>query len=164
MSNTYSVIHELYGTDVQSNWRAPERRSNTWMVVVLVLGGVFLYESIHPVMRLRNNPPADFVQAAASREAPVRAHQENLARSYWSMAGDFVSGKYTYGEALPANPPADFTLAGGEDSATRALYWQRLRTLWSDQSVWATSYEFNTDWMGTTLESFRAYVKEHLEL
>ena len=164
MSNTYSLINDLYGTDTRSNWRKSEPRGNSWLVIVAVLAGAFLYESVQPVMRLRSTPPADFVQAAASRRAPVRAQQEKLARSYWSMAGDFASRKYSYGEALPASPPPDFTLSGKEDSATRALYWQRLRSLWNEQSVWATSYEFNPDWMDTSLQSFRAYVKEHLDL
>jgi len=162
MSNTYSLINDLYG--VESDRRRPERQGSAGLVIVLVLAGAFLYESVHPVMRLRSNPPADFVRAAANRKAPVRARQESLARSYWSMAGDFVSEKYSYGEALPLNPPADFTLSSGEDYATRALYWQRLRALWSEQSVWATSYQFDTDWISGALESIRGFVKDYLSL
>jgi hypothetical protein len=162
MSNSYSLISDLYG--VEPARRQRERRGNSGLVIVLALAGVFFYESVHPVLRLRSNPPADFVQAAANRKASVRAQQESVARSYWSLAADFVSGKYSYGDALPVNPPADFTLASGEDYATRALYWQRLRDLWSEQSAWATSYEFNADWISTSLESLREYAKDHFDL
>jgi hypothetical protein len=162
MSNTYSLINDLYGVD--SERRRPERQSNTGLVIVLALTGAFLYESVHPVMRLRSNPPADFVQVAANHKAPVRAQQESLARSYWTMAAQYVSEKYTYGEALPLNPPADFTLSSGQDYATRALYWQRLRALWSEQSVWDTSYQFDTDWVSGALESIRGFVKDYLSL
>lgn len=163
MSNSsYSLIGDLYGTHAESDWRRPEPRSHTWLVVVMILGGLFLYESVQPVPHLRTTPPAEFVQAKAGHPAPAAA-QQDVARSYWSLANDFVAHKYAYGEALPSKPPADFTLASG-DATTRAIYWQRFRTAWNDNDTWTTSYEFNTDWVGESVVAFRQYVRDRFSL
>ena len=162
MSNSYSLINDLYG--VEPVRQQPDRRGGWGLVIVLAVAGLFLYESVHPVMRLRSNPPSDFVKAAVNRRAPVRPGQETVALSYWNMASAFVSGKYAYGDALPVSPPADFALSGNQDYATRAIYWQRLRELWNQQGVWVTSYQFDTGWISDALESFRGYVKDNLSL
>jgi hypothetical protein len=162
MSNSYSLINDLYG--VEPARRRPERQGVLGLVIVMVLAGMFFYESVRPVMRLRSNPPSDFVKGTANRKATGTKDQEYIARSYWDLATDFASQKYSYGELLPSNPPEDFAVSSGEDYATRALYWQRLRGLWNQQDIWVRSYELDTDWINDALGSLSKVVKDYLNI
>ncbi len=162
MSSSYSVINDLYGVESRRQEREP--RSHWGLIMVLAVAALFLYESVHPVMRLRSNPPSEFVNVTANRKAPVQVEQEVVARSYWNIASEFASGKYAYGDALPVNPPADFALSSDQDYATRALYWHRFREMWNEQAAWVTAYQFNTDWMDDGLDSLRGFVRDRLSL
>jgi len=161
MSSTYSVINELYG--VEPARQEPQRKSALGLVIVMLLGGMVLYESVHPVMRLRSEPPPAFLKSRASRKATATQAQENIAQSYWSTAAEYVSEKYPYGEALPSHPPEGFTLAMGGDYATSSLYWQRLRGLWGQRDMWVRSYQLNTGWINTAVASLGKVVSGYLD-
>lgn len=152
MSSTFSVIGDLYG--VESAHR-PVRQGGLGLIAVILLGGIFLYESIHPVMRLRSEPPSS--NATASR----KDNQSAVARSYWNRAADFVSKNYSYGEFLPSRPPEDFTMAMGGDYITSSIYWQRVRSLWSQPENWVQSYQLDTGWIYSALGSVRQVAKNY---
>jgi hypothetical protein len=160
MSSTNSVINELYG--VEPARQRPEHQGVFGLVIVMLLGGMFLYESIHPVMRLRSEPPPAFLKGRANLKAAGTQDQEHVARSYWDLAANFVSEKYSYGEFLPSRPPEDFTIAMGGDYATSSLYWQRIRGQWNRPENWVQSYQLNTDWINSAVGSARKVVKNYL--
>lgn len=154
MSSTSSIISELYGVEPVRQRR--ERQGVSGLVILTVLAGIFLFESVHPVMRLQSYPPSDFLKVNASRNATWigNRNQENIARSYWVLAGSYVAQRYSYGQLLPSRPPEDFAVSTAEDYSTRALYWQRLRGVWNQQDTWVRSYELDTGWINGVLDSF----------
>ena len=160
MRNEYSVINDLYGT--QTVRRQPKRESSLGLFIVLALAGMFLYESAHPVMRLQSEPPPLFLKGPSARHAIKPGPQDTVARSYWGVATDYVSAKYTYGQLLPSEPPADFTTTVSDDYATRDLYWQRLRGLWNQPEIWVKSYYLDTGWIDSSLESLGKVVRNYL--
>ena len=159
MSSSYSVINELYG--VEPARRRPEPQGVLGLVVVIVLSGMFFYESVHPVMRLRSNPVPVFLKGTANLNSASARHQEHIARC-WDSAAQYVSEKYSYGAILPSRPPEDFTIAVGGDYATSALYWQRVRRLWNQPDSWVTSYQLNTGWINNAMGSLGKAVKDYL--
>ncbi|HEX5411145.1 MAG TPA: hypothetical protein VFZ27_04720, partial [Terriglobia bacterium] len=133
MSSARSIIGELYGVETA---RRPARQGGLGLAIVMLLGGIFLYESIHPVMRLRSEPPS-FRETAATKD-----HQVPVAGSYWNRAASFMSENYAYGELLPTKPPKDFTTAMGGDYITSSIYWQKVRSSWNQPENWVQSYRF----------------------
>jgi hypothetical protein len=162
MRYTYSPINDIYGTE--SALPQPRREKSAWPVILLALAAIFLYESVHPVTRLRSDPPPEFVKAPANPRASLAAGQENTARAYWNLAAESVSERYSYGDTLPKTPPRDFTLASGADYGTSAVYWQRLRELWNQQTIWVTSYQLNTNWIPELLDSSRDFARNYLDI
>lgn len=160
MSSTYSVIHDLYG--VEPARQQPQRQGALGLVVVMLLGGMVLYESVHPVMRLRSEPPPAILKSRTYRNATATRGQEHIAKSYWSTAAEYVSEKYPYGETLPSRPPEGFTLAMGGDYATSSLYWQRVRGMWNQPEMWVRSYQLDTAWINTALGSLGKVVRSYL--
>jgi hypothetical protein len=157
MRRDYSVINELYGVEAVHQ-RA--RQGGLGLVIVMLLAGMFLYESLHPVMRLRSEPPSAFLKSKATKTAA--SNQEPLARPYWSMAANFVSEKYSYGELLPSRPPEDFVAAMGGDYATSSVYWQRLCGLWNQPENWVQSYQLDTGWINSVVGSASKVVKNYI--
>jgi len=162
MRYSYSPIDDIYGAE--SAQRQPEHQKSIWPVILLALAAIFLYESVHPVTRLRSDPPPEFVKAPANPKASSAAGQEDTARAYWNLAAESVSEKYSYGDTLPSRPPRDFTLASGADYGTSALYWHRLRDLWNQQTIWVTSYQLNTNWVPELLDSSRKFARDYLDI
>ncbi len=144
MSSTFSVIGDLYGV---APARRPVRQGGLGLIVVTLLGGIFLYESIHPVMRLRSEPPSQ--NASVAR----KDNQGPAARSEWNRAANFMSKNYSYGEFLPTKPPEGFTMAMGGDYITSSIYWQRVRSLWNQPENWVRSYQLDTGWIYSALDS-----------
>jgi len=157
MSRTYSVINDLYG--VGPARQEPQRQGTLGLVIVLLLGGMFLYESVHPVMRLRSEPPPTLLKNRTSLKTTATRNQQHVAQSYWSTAAEYLSEKYPYGETLPSRPPEGFTLAMGGDYVTSNLYWQRLRGLWNQPEMWVTAYRLDTGWINTALASLGKVVR-----
>jgi hypothetical protein len=160
MRNEYSVINDLYGAEIAKP--RPQHQSSLGLFIVLALAGMFLYESVHPVMRLQSEPPPYFLKGKAAHRATKAAYQENVARSYWNLAAGSVAERYSYGQLLPSSPPEDFTVEVGQDDATRALYWQRLRGLWNQPDIWVRSYQLDTGWINAKLDSLGKVVRDYL--
>lgn len=160
MSSSYSVINDLYG--VEPARQQPQRQGALGLVVVMFLGGMVLYESVHPVMRLRSEPPPAILKSRTYRNATATRAQEHIAKSYWSTAAEYVSEKYPYGETLPSRPPEGFTLAMGGDYATSSLYWQRVRGMWNQPEMWVRSYQLDTAWINTAVGSLGKVVRSYL--
>ncbi len=133
---------------------APKRK---WRVGLWLLGiflGLFVYVSIRPVMRLRNDPPAEFLGLAANPNSGRLSAEEQLARAYWDCAVQYVQWQYAFGTPLPDSPPPEFSIdengsqAGtGGATAARIRYWQQLRNAWVVPQTWEKSYEWNTSWL-----------------
>ena len=153
MSSTFSVIGDLYGV---APAHRPVRHGGLGLIAVMLLGSIFLYESIHPVMRLRSEPPSQNASVAS------KDNQGPVARSEWNRAANFVSKSYSYGEFLPTKPPEDFTMAMGGDYITSSLYWQRVRYLWNQPENWVRSYQVDTGWIYSALDSVCKVVVNYL--
>ena len=153
MSSNFSVIGDLYG--LQSAHRRV-RQGGLGLVVVILLGGIVLYESIHPVMRLRSQPPSSSASAAKN------AYQGPAAGSYWNRAANFMSENYSYGEFLPTRPPKGFTTAMGGDYVTSSIYWQRVRSLWNQAANWVQSYQLDRGWIYSTLDSVYSIARNYV--
>lgn len=161
MSKTYSVINDLYGVEPAS--QQSRHQGVLGLFVVILLGGLVLYESAHPVMRLRSEAPPVLLKRTTSRNVTATRAQEYVAKSYWSTAADYVTEKYPYGEALPSTPPEDFTLAMGGDYATSNIYWQRLRAVWNEPDMWVRSFQVDTGWINNALDSVGKVVQGYLD-
>lgn len=162
MTKSYSVISDLYGVEQQR--RKPEGQISTWLIIVLALAGICIYESVHPVLRLRANPPADFIAATAHSRMYSGTARDQVASTYWSLAAESVAKKYSYGDTLPSTPPRDFTTASGADYGTCVLYWQKFREMWNQQTTWVTSYQVNIDWISGTLDSLRNFSSTYMNI
>lgn len=160
MSSTYSVINDLYG--VEPARQEPQRQGVLGLVIVLLMGGMFLYESVHPVMRLRSEPPPALLKSKTTLKTTATRNQQHFKQPYWNTAAEYVSQKYPYGETLPSSPPESFTLAMGGDYATSNLYWQRLRGLWNQPEMWVRSYQLDTDWINTAVGAMGKIVRGYL--
>jgi hypothetical protein len=115
---------------------------------------LFVYRSTNVVMRLRPEPPPEFFELRAERNAERREAEERLARAYWDRAVQFVQWRYTYGSSLPDEPPPEFTVdvqgfpgALANAPATRARYWQRIRKVWNLPQAWRKTIAWDTNWL-----------------
>jgi hypothetical protein len=134
-------------------------------LIVAVPAGLFVYASTRPIVRLRADMPAQFVDAPASASAKHRAEEERMARAYWNCAVALVQWKHSYGSPLPEIPPAEFRIdektapASEAASLSRLRYWHQLQSLWLSPEVWTASREWNTQWLTETI----AHVVEGIE-
>ena len=162
MRKDYSAINDLYGVDPESGRSG--HRGSAWLFIVIILASCFFYESIRPARRLRDSPPADFVEVKAGMSGNQLREQERIARSYWELAVELVQGEYPFGTTLPSSPPDDFRLQDDIDAGARVGYWNKLRELWDEQDVWVRGYEWDTDWLNDLVSSFRSVVKNYLHI
>jgi len=147
-----------------------KRRTGLWLLAIPL--GLFILLSIRPVMRLRVEPPAEFLDMQFGRwDAKRRAVEERVARAYWERAVQLVQWKHSFGTPLPDNPPPEFNIEGkgfqrGSVEAgpvTRARYWKKLRDAWVLPQAWDKSYEWNTDWIHATLGSLQETARRLVE-
>lgn len=111
--------------------------------VVLLIAFV-IYFSSSPVVHLRVQPPTGFLDNNPSWSAQRRAREDQLARAYWAIAVQDVETKYSFGTALPADPPDSFKVEekgpSGTiprvDSEARTRYWAKLREVWPRSDSW----------------------------
>jgi hypothetical protein len=90
-------------------------------------------------MQLRSDPPAGFVVENPRWGATERARQLQLSHAYWMLAINDLEHKYPYQTELPATPPPEFRVDQNglkDDAATRRLYWDEIRKLWSTPDAW----------------------------
>jgi hypothetical protein len=158
----YSPINDLYG--VEPEGRRSGHGSTLWLLIVIILAGLFFYKSIHPVMRLRDDLPPDFVEAGANPSIAELREQERIARAYWELAVETVQEQYPFGTTLPASPPQEFTLQGESDSAARTRFWNKLRERWDQREIWVRRYGWDADWVKDAWSSLRGALNNYLQV
>jgi hypothetical protein len=122
--------------------------------VTIVLAGLFVYRSWQPVMHLRSTAPADFLDSQSAWTPEQRRAEERLARAYWDVAVRLSRSVYVYGDRLPPEPPAVFSVdekayPSAVESAAQAKlrYWRNLQKVWPSPESWDHTYEWHTDWL-----------------
>jgi hypothetical protein len=145
MDRRYSPINDLYGATPEDE--SPKKRRHVFLFVLLALAGVFVYNSIRLVMRLRPDPPPAVVGARLNPGEAAYRSQERMARACWDYAIESVQKDYPYGQGLPNNPPPGSNNRTGKPSAISTLCWPRLRLVWTRRESWVRSYEWDTDWI-----------------
>ncbi len=112
--------------------------------VILLAGALtFLITRMAPkkvvAMELKNEPPAGFIEANPGWGPQERARQLQLAHAYWMIGINDLEHQYPYNTALPATPPPEFRVDQPglkDDAATRLIYWNRFRALWTTPTDW----------------------------
>jgi hypothetical protein len=123
------------------------------VVVALLLIGLFAYVSTRPTFRLRVDLPPGFLDAPASWPPEKQATEVKVARAYWYCVVTVIQPKYSFGETLPLNPPAEFLIMapdlpkGASDPDTRLRYWHRLQQVWYLASTWREVQTWNFQWL-----------------
>ena len=127
-----------------------KRQKIDWLLILVVVTGVFLYASYQPNFRLPSTMPADFMEPPSSPQQG--AAEGKIAQAYWNCLVDNVQWKYGFGRVLPTDAPADFSLSveppavAIEDAATRARYWRKAQHLWALPNIWKKAYEWDFSW------------------
>ncbi len=123
-------------------------------VVTIILAALFVYKSFQPVMQLRAEPPAEFLDVRSSWTTAQRQTEERLGRAYWESAVRLSHGVLAFGQSLPGEPPAIFSVdtkaypsATETAAAARLRYWRNLEKVWGNPEVWQKSYEWRIDWL-----------------
>lgn len=153
MDRRYSPIDDTYGA--ASGKEPPSYGRRVLLSVLLVLAGLFLYNSIDVVMRLRSDPPRSVVGARLNSDAAAFRSQQRMARACWNYAVVTVQKEYPFGQSLPANPPPGSRSGAGNPSAISVLCWPRLRLVWTRRDSWVRSYEWNTAWLTNPRGTFQ---------
>ena len=80
-----------------------------WLLVGLLVFGLFLYASYQPRFRLRPVMPPNFIDEPLARAAQNPNPEGKVASAYWNCLASTIQWQYGYGHTLPADPPPDFT-------------------------------------------------------
>lgn len=119
------------------------RAGKVALVIIALLPAILMvYLISRPVMRLRTDPLADFVNAYPEWTGAHPTAAARLGAAYWDWAALHLTESYPYGSQLPDQPPAAFSVEGqgfptGVDAdVARMRYWQKLRELWSNPQSW----------------------------
>jgi hypothetical protein len=153
MDRRYSPITDLYGTEAENE--PPRRGGHAWFYVLLALAGLFVFESIRPVMHLRSDPPPSVIGARLNEDASQYQSQLRMARACWDYAIHSVQDIYPYGGSLPNEPPPRLKGSSRKPTALSALCWPRLRVAWTQPESWERKYEWSTDWITDPNSSFQ---------
>jgi hypothetical protein len=123
-------------------------------VFILGLGTFFVFRSAHLIMRLRSDPPLEFVETRPDVKPEQLRAEERLARAYWECAAKTVQARYSYGSNLPAEPLPEFKVdsrTNPEVSTTagrsRGRYWKNLRRVWGMPQAWEQTIQWDTNWL-----------------
>jgi hypothetical protein len=143
------------------------------LLILMVPVAWFMYFSWRPVYQLRAEMPSRFVDASTSTPAGERLREQHLARAYWDLARTALRPRYTYGMALPDDPPPDFALderthateraaatnvsvsgnqqrvsrgSRPDSSESRFRYWRKLQQVWLQPDSWESRREWSTAW------------------
>ena len=129
------------------------------VVMALLVVGLFTYASTRPTFRLRVDMPPEFLHAPASWSPEKRATEEKVARAYWYCVVTVIQPKYSFGDPLPLNPPAEFKIItpdlpkGATDPDTRLGYWRRLQQIWYLAGTWGKEQTWNFQWVTHPVKS-----------
>jgi hypothetical protein len=142
----------------------PKRHYGWWLLVLVV--GVFAALCIRPVMRLKEKPPAEFLEMPEQWSAERRAAESPVALAYWECARLMIQTKYVYGTPLPTSPPPEFNVAkadlprgsSGTSNEARLRYWSKLQQAWALPHSWDKTYEWSTYWIAQNLLDFQRAV------
>jgi hypothetical protein len=158
MDRRYSPISDLYGPAPEEE--PPKRKSHNWLYVLLALAGFFVFESLHPVMRLRSDPPPSVVGARLSQDQSQNESQSRMARACWDYAIESVQYAYPFGKSLPNNVPPRLKGSTGKPPEISVLCWPRLRDAWNQPESWVEKYEWSTTWITDPDSSFRQTLRK----
>lgn len=112
------------------------------ILVALIPTVLFIYLMNRPVMRLKAEPPADFVNAYPEWTAQHQDEAVKLGEAYWDWAALHLVRDYPDGTQLPEQPPVSFEVNGSgfpsgvEADVARMRYWNKLRELWTNPQSW----------------------------
>jgi hypothetical protein len=122
-------------------------------LVTLIVGGLFIYRSVAVVMRLRAEPPPEFIEVNPTWSAKQQEAEARLGRAYWDCARNLSRTTFRFGVRLPDNPPDVFSVdAKAYPSivepapAARTRYWRNLQKVWTHPAAWEKTYEWHTSW------------------
>ena len=140
--------------------RRRKLRLGVWLLFLLPAAVVFLI-CYRPVMRLKPQPPAGFVETRENWDAVRQSSENRAAQAYWQLAANFVQERYAFGTELPVQPIDEFRLdekhfprnSVAADPATRLRYWSKLRQIWSVPNAWSQKYVWNTGWLRESLSA-----------
>lgn len=128
--------------------RPSDGRFSLWPAAISMFFVVIVMVSVKPTMKLRADPPADFLALHASANPKV-----SFAKDYWDVAVHVTQWKYNRTATLPEQVPGDFMLPEDMDKpltvevrAIRVAYWEKLREEWLRPENWRTSYSIDITW------------------
>ena len=127
--------------------------------MALLLAGLFCYASTRPTFRLRVDLPPGFLDVPASWPPEKQATEEKVARAYWYCVVTVIQPKYSFGDTLPLDPPAEFVIMAPDlpkeafDPDTRLRYWHRLQQVWYLASTWTKVQTWNFQWLTQPVKS-----------
>jgi hypothetical protein len=137
---------------LNQNFSEQQQKRRQSRVSTFVLGLValaptilFIYLSTRPVMRLRLDPPAEFLAAIGDAPPKRQATEERVARAYWDWAYLHLQRKYSFAAQLPDDPPVEMEVDGKdfptglEADLTKHRYWRKLREIWAMPQAWEKS-------------------------
>ena len=153
MDRRSSPINDLYGISPEDH--SPPRKSHALLYLLLTAAGLFAFESIQPVMRLRPDPPPAVIGTSLDPDEAAHDSQIQMARVCWDYAIASVENVYPYGMELPRNPPIGSKSKSGKATAVSTLCWPRLRNAWSRRESWVRSYRWSTDWLTNSDSHFQ---------
>ena len=139
---------EFGGVGRAPDWRPRVSQVALWLVAIAPTA-LLIYWSARPVMRLREEPPAAFLDPGPGLSSKQAASVARLGRAYWDWALQHVQRKYPFGTRLPDAPPPGFDAdardlpKGLESDVIKLRYWRKLRDVWGQPQVWETSYLWN---------------------
>ena len=141
--------------------RVRRMRFARWLLVLVPVGAVFGL-CYRPVLRLKPEPPAQFVEMHKEWDATRQAAEDRAAQGYWQLALNIVQWKFAFGTELPVEPIAEFRLDEKDfprsgiaaAPATRAHYWKKLRETWPLPQYWSRTYVWNPGWLPESLSDF----------
>src|ERR1700745_4016496 len=79
-----------------------KKQKGDWLLVGLLIVGLFLYASFQPRLRLRQRMPSDFVEQRA--DFSKQGEEQKVAQAYWNCLVDDVQWRYGFGHNLPGEP------------------------------------------------------------
>lgn len=148
------------------------------LLVLLLPATWFLYYSWRPAYQLRVDMPSQFVDVPAGASATQRAGEERLAHAYWDLARKAFRPRFTYGSALPDDPPPDFKLSlttatapaartrtnvtAPEVPGSQLRYWRKLQQLWLEPYAWDENRQWSTAWFTGPLRRLYINFQDYL--